>query len=258
MGLADLHIHTTYSWDSTSTVSSVLKYAAYHTDLDVIAITDHDKIDGALRAMDLAPSYGIDVIPGVEVTTLEGHILALFVCQAIPSGLSVEETVLRTVELGGLCVVPHPTMKSGMSLSPGAIRKALENPAVAAGLVGFEFFNAGLSGSQRDINAQTLTRQLPLARLGCSDAHTDWMIGLGATRFPGQTAQDVRHALLNRQVEPLLARNINWGDFAVRYVPRLVLRYAGWVSWNQAPSEPLRLAWVGQRARALGAQSVVS
>lgn len=253
MGLADLHIHTTYSFDGTSSVSAVLKYAAHYTPLDVIAITDHDRIDGALKALDMAPSYGIEVIPGIEVTTEEGHVLALFVSQVIPPGLSLERTVLRTLELGGLCIIPHPMMDNRMGVNPHAMSRALQNPCVAAGLIGFEVFNAGLAGAQRDVCAHILSKRLPLAQVGCSDSHVDWMIGLGATEFPGESAAELRQALISRQVKARISRQMNWGDFTLRYVPRLVLRYAGWVSWNKEPSEPLRLAWLGQRLRALRA-----
>ena len=76
MGKADLHIHTIYSWDGTCTVEAVLKQAAHIAGLDVIAITDHDEIQGALEAVDLAPRYGIEVIPGCEISTADGHLLA--------------------------------------------------------------------------------------------------------------------------------------------------------------------------------------
>jgi len=242
LGLADLHIHTIYSYDATSSVSGVLKYAADHAQLDVVAITDHDKIDGALEALELAPSYNVDVIPGIEVTTAEGHLLTLFVTKDIPAGLSLEKTVLKAVELGGVCIVPHPMMNSRMGVSPHTIRRALHNPDVAKGLVGVEVFNAGLAGAQRDLAAQSLCYRLPVARVGNSDAHFDWMIGLGATGFPGRSAADLRRALENRQTYAVGKRQMNVGDFVVRYLPRLILRYAGWVTWNVAPSEPLRLA----------------
>jgi DNA polymerase III alpha subunit len=64
MGLAVLHVHTVYSWDGTCTVSAVLKQATQQANLDVIAITDHDEIDEALEALDLARIYGIEVILG--------------------------------------------------------------------------------------------------------------------------------------------------------------------------------------------------
>jgi predicted metal-dependent phosphoesterase TrpH len=91
MGLADLHMHTIYSYDGTATVPAVLR-RAHEIGLDVIAITDHDEIAGSLRALELAPHYGVEVIPGLEVTTAEGDLLALFVMEKIPAGLSLVDT----------------------------------------------------------------------------------------------------------------------------------------------------------------------
>ena len=96
MGKADLHIHTIYSWDGTCTVEAVLKQAAHTAELDVIAITDHDEIQGAQEAAELAPRYGIEVIPGSEISTADGHLLALFIPKKISAGLSVVETILRS------------------------------------------------------------------------------------------------------------------------------------------------------------------
>lgn len=258
MGLADLHIHTTYSYDATSTVRAVLKYAAQRTPLDVIAITDHDEIRGALQALDLAPSYGIEVIPEVEVTSAEGHILALFVTQKIPAGLSLEETVLRAVELGGVCVIPHPMTRGRMGVHPQAIRRALGNPDVAAGLVGVETFNAGLAGAQRDEQAMAECRKLPLAQVGCSDAHINWVIGMGATAFPGRSALELRRALVTSQTQAIGTYQMNWGDLFIRFFPYLVLRHAGWVASNAGPAEPLRLAWSRSRKHRLETYSTRS
>ncbi|MEW5868544.1 MAG: PHP domain-containing protein [Chloroflexota bacterium] len=247
MGLADLHIHTIYSYDGTSSVSAVIKYAAHHAKLDVIAITDHNKIEGALQAQDLAPSYNIEVIPGIEVSSEEGHILALFVSRPIPPGLSIEATVLKTLEQGGICIIPHPMTYSRMAVHPYAIQRALRNPEVSRGLVGVEFFNAGMAGAQRDERAIYLCSQLPISQVGCSDAHVNWMIGLGATRFPGRSAAELRRALENHQTQAVGTDQMEMGDFIIRYVPRLALRHAGWVPWNENPSEPLRMTWRGNR-----------
>ena len=247
MGFADLHIHTIYSYDATSSVSAVLKYAAHHTSLDVIAITDHDKIGGALQALDLAPTYGIEVIPGIEVTTAEGHVLALFVSQVITPGQSIEKTVLQAVELGGLCIIPHPATHGRMGVHPDVIRRALRHPEFAAGLVGVEMFNAGLAGSLRDESALFACRQMPLAQVGSSDAHINWMIGKGATSFPGHSAEEFRQALIKRQTHAMGTYQMDLNDFFTRYVPYLLMRYAGWVTWNATPSEPLRLAWTRSR-----------
>jgi len=57
MGFADLHIHSMYSYDGTASISAILKYVADYTDLNVIAITDHDSMEGVPEALDLAPYY---------------------------------------------------------------------------------------------------------------------------------------------------------------------------------------------------------
>ena len=84
MGLADIHMHTLFSYDGTATVPAVLNRAS-QVGLDMIAITDHDEIRGALMAEQLAPKFGIQVIPGVEITTAEGDLLALSIRKLIPA-----------------------------------------------------------------------------------------------------------------------------------------------------------------------------
>jgi len=83
VGKADLHLHTTVS-DGLVTVERLLEYVEHETDLDVIAVTDHEDALGGLRARELAAKrgYRVEVIPGAEVTTLQGHLLALFVVNA--------------------------------------------------------------------------------------------------------------------------------------------------------------------------------
>ncbi|MCS7295022.1 MAG: PHP domain-containing protein, partial [Chloroflexota bacterium] len=85
MGKADLHIHTRYS-DGLATFEEVVQWANDRTDLDVIAITDHEDVEGALRARELAAKrgYRVEVVVGAEVTTLQGHLLALFIEERPP------------------------------------------------------------------------------------------------------------------------------------------------------------------------------
>src|SRR6266581_2573949 len=99
---ADLHIHSTYS-DGIPTIEQILKHTELHTDLNVIAITDHNVIDGSLRARDLwaRASYRFDFIVGEEISTNEGHLLALFIEKHIPSRLSIERSIDLIHEQGG-------------------------------------------------------------------------------------------------------------------------------------------------------------
>src|SRR5579863_10429873 len=87
LGKADLHMHSTYS-DGVGTIERILTYAQHNTDLDVIAITDHDVIESALRARDLwaQGNYRFDFVVGEEISTRDGHLLGLFIEKQIQPG----------------------------------------------------------------------------------------------------------------------------------------------------------------------------
>src|SRR5271157_1826283 len=240
MGLADLHIHTLYSFDGTSTVSAVLKKAV-EVGLDVIAITDHDEIRGALEAEERAPLYGIEVIPGSEITTAEGHLLALFIHHKVPRGLSLEETLWQVAFQGGVCIAAHPGGIPFNSLSPETIRSTLQKPDLAKILVGIEVFNAGLFRLSGNGLAQRLADGLAVAQTGSSDAHLLWMLGKGATSFQGSSAQQLRRALETGLTQPVRCKPDSRLFLAADWISRYALRKAGWVSTNAGPYAPLRL-----------------
>ncbi|HEX9115671.1 MAG TPA: PHP domain-containing protein [Anaerolineae bacterium] len=239
MGKADLHIHTTYS-DGLGTVRAMLE-AASRTDLDVIAITDHDEIRGALEAADLASCYGIEVIPGTEITTRQGHLLALFVNQTFPRGRSLKETVLRVAERGGVCIAAHPTGQFIPSLTAADIADALADPDVARTLLGLEVYNAGLPFLRNNRNAQILGDRVGLAQLASSDSHLLWTIGLCATQYPGTSARCLRDALEQRLTVPVIHNRPF--RFFTDWTRSKVLRFAGLAYNSMAPGEE----WVLRR-----------
>jgi predicted metal-dependent phosphoesterase TrpH len=198
MGLADLHLHTIYSYDGTASVPTVLE-RAQQVGLDVIAITDHDEIKGARIAQELAPKYAIEVIPGMEITTAEGDLLALNVTRKIERGLSLVKTILAVKEQGGFCIAPHPTAEGlGMkSLNWQTISRALRIPDVASTLIGIETYNATLLDKEGNHYADVLANRYHISKVGNSDAHVLDAIGLGMTEFPGSTADDLLAALQN-------------------------------------------------------------
>ncbi len=102
----DLHVHTCYSCDATTTLKEVLTQSKKRG-LDGVAITDHDTVEGARK---LARSDEIVVIPGVEVSSLQGHILGLNITRPIPLGLDVRETIRRVHDAGGVAVAAHPSV----------------------------------------------------------------------------------------------------------------------------------------------------
>src|SRR5712691_8111524 len=108
-GRADLHMHSTYS-DGIATIEQILHHTEHNTNLSVIALTDHDVIEGSLRARDLWAKgrYRFDFIVGEEISTREGHMLALFIEKRIQPGLSIERSIELVHEQGGLAIVAHP------------------------------------------------------------------------------------------------------------------------------------------------------
>jgi predicted metal-dependent phosphoesterase TrpH len=97
---ADLHIHTVHS-DGAATVPELLEYVAARTDLRLIAVTDHDSITGACQAARLAREFGVEVVMGEEVSTADGHLLALFVDTFLPPGRPAAETIAAIHAQGG-------------------------------------------------------------------------------------------------------------------------------------------------------------
>lgn len=238
MGQADLHIHTIYSYDGTATLEAVLKHAR-RAGLDVIAITDHEEIRGALRAEELGYQYELGVIPGIEVSTAEGHLLTLFVRTLIPAGQSLIETLQRVYEAGGLAIAAHPLALGAHSLNETAIRRALETPIGQQTLLGVETLNASLFYRGSNLRAARLAQRVGLATVGCSDSHVGWNIGHARTLFRGNTPQDLRYALLQKQTRAVYAHPRRTPLFFADHLLRSALRRMGWVStWSDTARSP--------------------
>lgn len=241
MGLADLHIHSIHSWDGTATVSAILNYVASRTRLNVIAITDHDEITGALQAEKIAHRYGVDVIPGIEISTAEGHLLALFVREKVPAGMSLIETLRYVGKLGGLCIAAHPMAKDSPSLSAESIRRALEDAEGAKVLVGIEAINAGLFHQDSNLQAGALARSLPVAQVANSDSHILETIGFAVTEFEGTTAADLRRALEAHQTKAVSRSRATPTLVIPTWLRVFLLKKVGLALWAPNPHQPLRL-----------------
>ena len=237
VGKADLHLHTAHS-DGMASVAELIEHLEARTDLDVIAVTDHDSLRGALDARErwAHGSYRFEVVPGMEVTTIEGHLLALFIEEPVPCLRGVEETVDAVHRLGGLCVIPHPFtwMTRGMGLRH--IRRVLANKADGVGFDGIETTNDTPAGRIGAAKAKALnSREFGLAEVGGSDAHFLACIGAGYTEFEGRTAADLRLAILNRSTRGVTVqhpslREIGYGQ-VVRQTYRGIMstpRVLGW------------------------------
>ncbi|MFQ3565823.1 MAG: CehA/McbA family metallohydrolase [Aggregatilineales bacterium] len=193
-GRADLHMHTDLS-DGLASAREMLDYAAEHCQLDVIAITDHDCIEASLWACAQQAQYPFEIVPGVEVTSADGHVLALWVTELIPTGLSLAETTAAIHEQGGLAVIAHPFEPM---IAPHTFLRYLQHPQVLlhAGIDAVEVHNAGAFTRGCNWLARRVNRTVKLPVVGNSDAHTPACIGTGVTRFLGKTAADLRQSLV--------------------------------------------------------------
>lgn len=203
LGRADLHMHSTYS-DGLGTIQQVLDYAQWQTNLDVIALTDHDVIEGALRARDIwaRGNYRFDFIVGEEVSTKSGHLLALFIEKRIPPRLSMEESIDLIHEQGGLAVVAHPLNQLFRHSCPRAVLDRIK-ASESVWLDGIETWNASFCGIYANRVAMKSNREnYGWPELGNSDAHTLSAIGSGCTWFTGTSAQEVRAAIEQGETAP--------------------------------------------------------
>ncbi|HET9494443.1 MAG TPA: PHP-associated domain-containing protein [Chloroflexia bacterium] len=193
-GKADLHMHTSLG-DGLASVEQIFEYVEHHTDLDIIAITDHDDIRGAMQALELAEKrkWRFKVIPGNEITTRQGHLLALFVTCEFPMLKTLEASMEAVHRVGGLAIAPHPLSWLTTSIREKAL---LLQHTTRLPFHGIETFNPSYAGRVahdrvKELNATVLN----LPEFGGSDAHANSMIGRGFTMFPGSTIEDLRRAI---------------------------------------------------------------
>ena len=165
---ADLHVHTTYSKDSLITPKDLVYYAKKNG-LDAVAVTDHNQLEGAYK---IAKETDFPVIPGMEVSSSEGHIVALNVQELIPRGLSAAETVTRIHRAGGVAIACHPFV-----LFKGCLKDK-----VCSTFDAIEIINARAYPFRRSVKKATQTAErLNLPRVAGTDAHYGPQIGFGYT-----------------------------------------------------------------------------
>ncbi len=242
MGKADLHIHTAFS-DGMAEIPELLDHVESQTDLDVIAIVDHDDIRGALAAREAWAKgrYRFGVVPGIEVTTIEGHLLALYIEEAVPSLRHVEEALEAIHHRGGLCIVPHPLSWLTRSLDRRAIERVMAADRAGRYFDGIETANpspAARVGARRA--AELNRRRLHLAEVGGSDAHFLKVIGSAYTEFWGRTSDDLREAIMARTTRSVLGRRPSLNEIGVS---QLLLQ-----SWRGFTATPRAVGW-GPTAR---------
>jgi predicted metal-dependent phosphoesterase TrpH len=195
-GQADMHIHSIAS-DGCASAVRILDYAENHTDLDVIAIADHERIEAAVECQRLARERGsrIDVVIGEEVTTRSGHLLGLFLQTRLKRNQRLEITVAEIHEQGGLAIVPHPFSAFTKGMRKHAIMRIHNSSDPLLYWDALEGYNPSTAGRYGRSATIRLAGQLGLPLVGNSDGHTLDTIGDGRTHFSGSTAEDYRRAI---------------------------------------------------------------
>jgi predicted metal-dependent phosphoesterase TrpH len=199
---ADLHIHTVAS-DGTATVAEILDHVETQTDLRVIAITDHERIDAAVAARAIAADRGLraEVVVGEEVTTLGGHLLALFIDRPIRPYRSLRSTIAAVHDAGGLAIPAHPLVPYPLCAQGWVLRRLIDDPDSAVRPDAIETFNPTSLGKPWHARVVRFADDHGFAHLGNSDAHALEAIGSGWTTFPGVGADDLRRAIEMRSTE---------------------------------------------------------
>ncbi len=198
---ADLHSHSAASFDSLSDPRKMMAKAV-RLGLTHLAITDHERIDGAQAAAQVAPP-GLQVIVGQEIRTADGDILGLFLQEAVPPGLSAAETAAMVRAQGGLVGLPHPfdSYRSSGGSKAGEAEQKLEELAAIVDYV--ETHNAR---AYRDANplAGAFAERHGLPGVASSDAHSILELGVASTAFPGRfsTAEELRVLLPQAEIVP--------------------------------------------------------
>ena len=200
LGRADLHIHTLAS-DGTAGIGEILDHVEARTTLDVIAITDHERIDAALAARSMAQDRGLraEVVVGEEVTTRGGHLLALFVEERVRPLRSLRSTIAAIHDQGGLAIPAHPLVPYPLCAQGFVLRGLLDDPDERVHPDAIETFNPTTLGRPWHGRVVRFADAYGLAKVGNSDAHAVEAIGTGWTTFPGRSADDLRRAIAERR-----------------------------------------------------------
>ncbi len=204
----DTHTHTSVSSDSLASPAEML-LAAADRGLAGIAITDHDSLEGALRALDAAVELKRQgklpaeffVIPGEEISSSDGHIVGLYLTSTISPGRSAEWTIRAIHEQGGLAVAAHPMLPRSLH----ELANTLPFDAVETESASEKLHYAITFGEDRSTRSD-FYRTVTKPRLGASDTHDPQSMAECYTLVRcAPNAEAVREAIVAGRIEPVAA-----------------------------------------------------
>ena len=203
----DLHIHTSYSYDSSASPKEIVE-TALKRGIDCLAICDHGAIQGAAEAINYAKDKPILIIPGIEVKSREGDILGLNVKEIIPNKLSAKETIKKIREAGGFAVIPHPfgrfcSFKGNLENIIAEIeRDARVLREAETPVLGIEVLNASTFGPGNK-KALEIAQKYNLPFTCGSDAHFPNFVGQVFLEIPGEnlSVKEVLEKIQNKEAK---------------------------------------------------------
>lgn len=181
----DLHVHSDDSYDGHEPIELILEHAA-DIGLDAVVITDHDVIGESKRAAAIADEYGLIGIPGVEVSTAHGHLLAAGIERMPPRRKSYAETIEWIHDHGGVAIVPHPFQRSRHGVRERNIPvpgPESESDGDIDEVDAVEVFNAWLFTGYRNRRARRFAAKYDYPGVAASDAHDLEYVGRAFTEL---------------------------------------------------------------------------
>ena len=218
----DLHVHTSASFDSIASPASIVR-AASERGLTHLAITDHDRIEGAVAARDIARTAApeLTVIVGQEVKTRDGDIVGVFLERDVPRDLSATEAIAEIRSQGGLVGIPHPFDRFRGSLLSEALLGSL------APLVDWvETHNARIMIGNGNEQAAAFALAYDLPGVAVSDAHAAMEIGVAYVALEGDPSS-VAGLLAALPSAELVSGRATFFIRAVTPVAKLIQRVRG-------------------------------
>lgn len=188
---ADLHVHTTYSKDSLITPKDLVYYAKKRG-LNAVAVTDHNQLEGAWK---IAKETDFLIIPGMEVSSRDGHIVALNIHEPIPRGFSAAETVERIHNAGGVAIACHPFV-----LFKGCLREKVCGTFDAVEVINARAFPFKYSVKKAEASA----KMFGLPRVAGTDAHYGPQIGYSYTTIQAEkpSIEAIANAIVQGHCQP--------------------------------------------------------
>ena len=237
MGKADIHVHSACG-DGMATVEEILEYVDQKIELSVIAVTDHDDLKGghAAREAWARGNYRVQVVPGEEVTTLQGHLLALFIEEPVAPLRPLPETLEAVHRQGGLCIIPHPLNWLTRSVGHKTIVNVQARRGSGLYFDAIQLANVAPGSRVKLKTAQRLNRErYHLPEVGGSDAHFLQAVGSAYTLFEGESAEDLHRSILSGTTTAVSGRypsvaEIGFGRFLRQQYRGIVVtpKAAGW------------------------------